>query len=243
MKKNSLGTIALSFATALALFKSAEAAHTISNMGPGGDTEWSSSGPISGTQVQLPALSTLPDGTTLPFALSFSPGVPPTGSPYQAAGAGGAVYYVYTSITPDSSASSPPPNPGTVGYIWQAPNGNTFNGNGKGVGDEVLVYNTGSDVTVDFAYGSGVKGAGDADASLQVGNTTYTSGAPDTTATFVFNDAGLLQTSSSSIKGWNSSTAGAAPEIDPASAASSLTLLLGGLAIMLGRRRTARHLP
>jgi len=101
---------------------------------------------------------------------------------------------------------------------------------------------------VSFNYADGFGGAGET-ASLTVNNVTYTAKNPgalnDTTGVFEF-IGGVLQNVANYATTWTTSTGGGggggggtmnAPEIDPASATSALTLLAGGIAIMLSSKR------
>jgi hypothetical protein len=86
-------------------------------------------------------------------------------------------------------------------------------------------------------------------ASLTVNDTTYTAKNPgalsDTTGVLTFVN-GVLQGAANYVGSWTETTSGgggnpgggmSAPEIDPASAISALTLLAGGLAILRGGKR------
>jgi hypothetical protein len=83
-------------------------------------------------------------------------------------------------------------------------------------------------------------------ASLKINGVTYTANHPadlsDTNGVFHI-VGGVIENLSDILTGWTSSTDGGgggtvnAPEIDPSSAVSALTLLLGGLTILAGRHR------
>jgi hypothetical protein len=171
----------------------------------------------TGTSATLDALSSpilLADGTSLSgINLSFAPGTSATS---------------YSILTNDN------PNSG-VAYLWGA-----FDVNGNQTGDAVVLFNNSSTLTVDFDYAS-TKGC--SAASITVGSAMYSAVNPcalsDAKTELVFNTInGSLQNSSSYLNGggWTEkSVTASAPEIDPASAMSGLTLLIGALAVLRGR--------
>jgi hypothetical protein len=107
---------------------------------------------------------------------------------------------------------------------------------------------TTSTFSVQFNYADTFGGPAET-ASLTVNDTTYTAKNPgalsDTTGVLTFVN-GVLQGAANYVGSWTETTSGgggnpgggmSAPEIDPASAISALTLLAGGLAILRGGKR------
>jgi hypothetical protein len=119
--------------------------------------------------------------------------------------------------------------------------------------DPVLGGASTSAFKVTFNYGSAFGGAGET-ASLGYGGVTYTLSNPGAAAAgateFDFSGGVIANLSTLLKDGWTSGTGTgtgtgttSAPEIDPASMMSALTLLAGGLAIMIsGKRRILRQL-
>jgi hypothetical protein len=92
---------------------------------------------------------------------------------------------------------------------------------------------------------------GGSGASLKFGGNTYTGGCGGTSTDLLFSQSGSLVGyvtdasngtatihAGTSVPGWTESGVVSAPEIDPATAMTGLTLLLGGLAVLRGGRRT-----
>lgn len=179
---------------------------------------WSTIGSGNGATVTVDSSNPLPAEGALPpgvVSLVFSPGTAPDN---------------YTISSLNGSGDM---------YVW-------------GNSEQVIVNSGASGFTIDFNYG-GASSCPSETAMLSVNGATYSAANPCARGTemkgigansgnpydyfqneFVFglNKSGNLQLDGS---GWGPV---AAPEIDPNSAFSGLTLLLGGVAVIVGRRRS-----
>jgi len=212
----SIYSVASTIVGMLMLFGTAES-RSLSSMnweGPSNGTPTSG----SGTSATLDALTSpilLADGSSLSgLDLSFAPGTSATS------------YSILTNDTPGDG----------VAYLWGG-----FDMNGNQTGDAVALINGGSTLTVDFDYASTT---GCSTASITVDSVMYSAAKPcslsDSKTELVFNTStGALESPSNFLNGggWTEQpVVASAPEIDPASAMSGLTLLFGALAILRGRR-------
>jgi hypothetical protein len=165
--------------------------------------------PFSGTSSSL-----VVDGS----AITFAPGTSTTSA------AGGPIDPAY--VTP----------PNTWEYNW----GSTpilNNANKDNILEQVFVTSTSAtSFTVDFNYLS--SNCANETGTFSVGGTTWSSknpcvnaGSSSTSNEFTVNNGKVV-----AAAGWNPGTKVAAPELDPNSAFSGLALLLGGIAVVLGRR-------
>jgi hypothetical protein len=171
------------------------------------------------SSAPLPAEGTLPPGV---ISLVFSPGTTTVNT--------------YSILSQNLSGDM---------YLWSNSSNST--------NEQVIVQPTGNGFTMDFNYDA--TGCAGETANLSVNGTSYSARSPCAAGaivselcnagsfTCVFNDShfafdtnanGKLQLEGASPAGWS---AVAAPEIDPNSAFSGLTLLMGGIAVIVGRRR------
>jgi len=112
------------------------------------------------------------------------------------------------------------------------------------LGSSSQTFTTSGAFEVDFNYAAtSATGCAGETASISVGSQKYTSVNPCVAVdnAFFFNDAGGKLALEGTPSGW--AAAGgvvSAPEIDTHSAIAGLSLLLGGLAVLLGRRRVTK---
>jgi hypothetical protein len=108
------------------------------------------------------------------------------------------------------------------------------------VGSTTQTFTTSGAIEVDFNYFN--TSCGGESASLAVGKQKYTSGNPCAAGdnAFFFNDSTGKLVLEGAVSGWKPGTVASAPEIDPNSAVTGLSLLLGSLAVLRGRRSLPR---
>jgi hypothetical protein len=179
------------------------------------------------------------------YTLTFAPGTSATNSAYGALVPG--ISLPYSTAVNNYNASN------AFMYNW-GPNPTVYNASPPSITEQVDVYQlvngqslpvlgssstftTNNAIEVDFNYAS-TSGCSGQTASLKVGTSSFSvknpCGAGDNAFFFNTNANGQVVLEGTP-SGW-ASTAHSTPEMDPNSAVTGLTLLLGGLAVLVGRR-------